>query len=415
MNITMIKTQKPFEGLFPIDEKTLNAIETDMNLNGFDESAPIILWNDIIIDGHTRFLAAKNIGLEDVPVYTYNFDNETTALEYAIHNQRDRRNLTDGDILRCVEVVDNRKEVRGRTKEEKENRIINVNNSTPSHIRTAEIIGISPSTVQKTRTILDYADEETKRYVLDGTKSIHRAAQETQQKRKEQTPSENPTFNKTNDSIEWALWTWNPVTGCKHGCQYCYARDIANRFYKEKFEPTFRPERLAAPKNTKVPKDATTGEKNVFVVSMGDLFGNWVPEDWIEQILNSAKTNPQWNFLFLTKNPIRLLEFKFPSNSWVGTTIDTQARVQNAMDVFSKLKAPVKFFSCEPLQEELTFKSLKMIDWIIIGGKSKSSGEPAEQPKWEWVEKLQFQARKDNVKIYFKPNLQTRPKEYPEL
>ena len=31
---------------------------------------------------------------------------------------------------------------------------------------------------------------------------------------------------------------------------YCYARDIANRFYPEKFEPTFHPERLAAPQNT---------------------------------------------------------------------------------------------------------------------------------------------------------------------
>ena len=23
---------------------------------------------------------------------------------------------------------------------------------------------------------------------------------------------------------------WNPVTGCLHGCEYCYARGIANRF-----------------------------------------------------------------------------------------------------------------------------------------------------------------------------------------
>lgn len=30
--------------------------------------------------------------------------------------------------------------------------------------------------------------------------------------------------------IEWATMTWNPVTGCKHGCEYCYARRIARRF-----------------------------------------------------------------------------------------------------------------------------------------------------------------------------------------
>jgi hypothetical protein len=40
------------------------------------------------------------------------------------------------------------------------------------------------------------------------------------------------TFNKQdNTSIEWAQWSWNPLTGCKHDCPYCYARDIAKRFY----------------------------------------------------------------------------------------------------------------------------------------------------------------------------------------
>ena len=30
--------------------------------------------------------------------------------------------------------------------------------------------------------------------------------------------------------IDWADASWNPVTGCKHGCEYCYARGIARRF-----------------------------------------------------------------------------------------------------------------------------------------------------------------------------------------
>jgi len=40
-----------------------------------------------------------------------------------------------------------------------------------------------------------------------------------------------------NDDIEWAKYSWNPVTGCLHNCPYCYARDIAERFYQQKFEP----------------------------------------------------------------------------------------------------------------------------------------------------------------------------------
>jgi hypothetical protein len=37
-----------------------------------------------------------------------------------------------------------------------------------------------------------------------------------------------PRFNKQeNKDIDWAMWSFNPITGCKHNCPYCYARDIA--------------------------------------------------------------------------------------------------------------------------------------------------------------------------------------------
>lgn len=95
-------------------------------------------------------------------------------------------------------------------------------------------------------------------------------------------------FNRTNEMVDWASWTWNPVTGCEHDCPYCYARDIAeNGLYKEGFLPTFRPERLKAPQYTKVPAAAAhdIGERNVFVCSMGDLFGKWVPQEWINAVM----------------------------------------------------------------------------------------------------------------------------------
>jgi ParB-like chromosome segregation protein Spo0J len=66
-------------------------------------------------------------------------------------------------------------------------------------------------------------------------------------------------FNKQDtDHIEWAQWSWNPVTGCKHDCSYCYARDIAVRFYPHGFAPAFLPYRLAAPRSTQVPPEAAT-------------------------------------------------------------------------------------------------------------------------------------------------------------
>lgn len=221
-------------------------------------------------------------------------------------------------------------------------------------------------------------------------------------------------FNKTNDNVEWASWTWNPVVGCNHGCKYCYARDIANRFFGD-FKPRFIPERLNAPKNTKIPKSENPGDRNVFVCSMADLFGEWVPQAWIDSVLAVVKEHPEWNFIFLTKNPERLVGTDFSDNCWVGTTVDTQKRVERAEKAFCNVKAKVKFLSCEPMLERLNFTSLGMFDWIIVGGQSKNTQCPAFQPEWEWVEFLLKQARFSDCMVYFKPNLMVRPKEYPGI
>jgi protein gp37 len=58
-------------------------------------------------------------------------------------------------------------------------------------------------------------------------------------------------------------------------------------------------------------------------------------------------------------------------------------------------------------------RGLNFFDWVIIGGRSASSGAPAFQPEWEWVESLHNAARAAGCKIYWKPNLKTRPTEYP--
>jgi protein gp37 len=228
-------------------------------------------------------------------------------------------------------------------------------------------------------------------------------------------PARAAVFNRTNENVDWAWWTWNPVTGCLHDCVYCYSRDIANRFYPEKFQPTFHPERLTAPHHTPVPPEAETDVRArcVFVCSMADLFGKWVPDEWIDAVLVEVRAAPQWNFLFLTKFPQRLAEIPWPENAWVGTTVDAQYRVEIAEKAFRKVEASVKWLSCEPLRERLTFTSLDMFDWVVLGGQSASSQAPAFQPPWEWVAHLMQQAWAAGCLLYWKPNILTRPQEYP--
>jgi protein gp37 len=219
------------------------------------------------------------------------------------------------------------------------------------------------------------------------------------------------------NSIEWALWSWNPVTGCEHNCPYCYARDIAIRFFPPKFEPALWPGRLKAPQNTPFPEEkaaAWMGHKNVFVCSIADLFGRWVPKEWIEAVLAECRAAPRWNFLFLTKFPIGMAEFDFPDNAWVGTTVDCQARVANAERAFRKVKAGVKWLSCEPLLGPLRFNDLSAFQWIVLGGASKSSGTPEWHPPRRWVRELEDEADRLSIPFYEKSNLSSgRVRGYP--
>lgn len=219
----------------------------------------------------------------------------------------------------------------------------------------------------------------------------------------------------SNDLIDWAQWSWNPVSGCLHECSYCYARDIANRFYDHKFEPTLHPDRLFAPRFTRVPAKAADDVryKNVFTGSMADLFGRWVPAEWIEAVLKEAREAPQWNFLFLTKFPQRMSEFKIPRNAWMGTTVDCQARVANAERAFEKVRCDVRWLSVEPMVEPLTFQRLDLFDWIVIGGASASTQTPEWHPPLAWVEALEAQADAAGCRVYRKPNLFAPRREMP--
>jgi len=229
-------------------------------------------------------------------------------------------------------------------------------------------------------------------------------------------------FNPQGDNvgIEWALWSWNPVTGCLHNCPYCYARDIATTgqtagAFPNGFAPTFVPSRLAAPRNTTFPRAKAAewmGHKNVFVCSMADLFGRWVPKEWINAVLKATADAPRWNFLFLTKFPQRMAEFTFPDNAWVGTTVDCQARVANAEKAFRKIRAGVKWLSCEPLIEPLRFADIGAFDWLVIGGASRSHQTPEWRPPRSWVNDIEAAADAVGVRVYEKDNLLERRREY---
>ncbi|MEI6135606.1 MAG: DUF5131 family protein [Desulfomonile sp.] len=433
-SVKNIERHPDIKTLFAINPVILEKVQTSMSRRGFDEEHPIILGdikgeaNVCVVDGHTRLSAAVNLGLTEIPVVIKAFDSLLDAVHYAVQAQANRRNLTDGELLRVIETVDRLKE-RGGGRDvetgkysERPKASDEAKGDGKSASQTAKTVGTSRAKVEKARAINKDADEETIAAVTSGEKSLNKAYQETQEKKKHVGgESAKHKFNDTNDMVEWANWTWNPITGCKHGCSYCYARDTYNRFKKPEDnafeEPKFHEYRLQGPYNTKIPPNRIDDPKItlVFVGSMTDMFGNWVPKDQIQKVLDVCEKTPQWTYILLTKNPKRYAQFKFPANCWAGATVDTQARVEDARLGLTPCDAPIRFVSCEPLKGPIIFPENMPLDWLIIGGQSESSGEPAFQPEWEWVESLLTQAKKLNTEVYFKPNLTVRPKQYPAM
>lgn len=219
--------------------------------------------------------------------------------------------------------------------------------------------------------------------------------------------SDSRFISQKTSSIEWADWSWNPVTGCLHTCSYCYARDIANRFYPQGFVPTFHPDRLKAPFNMTPPQEADTflQAKNVFTCSMADLFGKWVPSEWIVEVLDTISQAPGWNFLFLTKFPLRLSEFDIPDNAWIGASVDRIARVKPTEKAFREVQAKIKWVSVEPMLEPILFNEIELFDWIVIGGASASTKTPSWVPPTPWVSELITQAKTNGLMVYQKTNL----------
>lgn len=226
-------------------------------------------------------------------------------------------------------------------------------------------------------------------------------------------------FNATNDNIDWADWSWNPVTGCDHGCEFCYAREIAHAdkmapFYPFQFKPAFHEYRLAAPANTKRPDASDDPRKGrVFVCSMADLFGRWVPDEWIEKVFDACLGSPEWEYLFLTKYPARYGKLPRLIRAWYGASVIRQAdvpRVEKAMKGLTVGERAVKWISLEPMLEPVRFGDLSWCDLVVVGGQTSTRQPeagfvPEFAPDFDWVFDVVAQCRAAGVPYYLKANL----------
>lgn len=247
--------------------------------------------------------------------------------------------------------------------------------------------------------------------------------------------------------IDWCDASWNPVTGCLHGCKYCYARRIAERFegwtpteqqkafndfvnkecggadrhvfehrpvkvcndgvqraapYPFGFAPTFHRYRLNEPQKWKKPR-------NIFVCSMADLFGDWVPDEWIQEVYEACGKATQHRYLFLTKNPERGMELFSKKiappigTDWLmGYTLDGTQK-----DEYPRVGGLKSFISIEPLLKPLSPFWETVIPgqaWIIIGAET-GNRKGKVVPKKAWIDRIVTLARAGKVPVFMKESL----------
>ncbi|GHU51693.1 hypothetical protein AGMMS49975_05950 [Clostridia bacterium] len=263
-----------------------------------------------------------------------------------------------------------------------------------------------------------------------------------------------------NTKIDWADATWNPVTGCNHDCQYCYARGIAKRFagfesrsggeiipngkgvarlsgnrelvkvtdsiyatthgeplhvfgrqpqkrtkngswqkavYPYGFEPTLHRY------NLDVVKAVGRKPKTVFVCSMADLFGEWVQIDWIKAVFDACQNAPQHRYLFFTKNPARF-----------NSLYDEMPKGENFYYGYSKAQGEIQgfrtdinsFVSIEPLLGEVSISPLAHLNWIIVGAET-GNRKGKITPKREWLDEILAYSEQTDTPVFMKDSLLT--------
>lgn len=476
----------PFADAFPLVEgEEFEELASDIKRNGLRE--PILLNHDktILIDGRNRYRACEASGADPVYETLPERYTETMILDLIVSKNLARRHMNAGQKAfigaeyeeRYAEAIKAEESRRKATAigDRNSHHSNALSTRTPadrqesryereSTTRAAQITGSSGRSVARAKAIeRDAPDLAAK--VRAGELALDAADKQRRERvrhmpRPEPAPKPGPvmltlrthdgreflypkpagkvTFTQqTGEGISWAKWSWNPVTGCLHGCDYCYARAIAARFpdgFPAGFTPLFHEERLEAPANTTIPAEHRKEEtpcdpygcpyKRVFVCSMADLYGRWVPDDWINRVHASMLASPRWQYILLTKFPGRYPGLKLPPSAWVGTSVDEQKRVRIAEDAFRKINGvKVKWLSLEPLREPLEFTDLSMFDWVVIGAQTATvqpdGPVPAFAPPFEWVARIVAQAREAGCKVHLKPNLvngkpgMQLPDEYP--
>ena len=256
-----------------------------------------------------------------------------------------------------------------------------------------------------------------------------------------------------NSKIEWTEHTFNPWMGCTKvsgACKHCYAETLMDtRWGKVQWGPKGSRVRTSDA-NWRKPltwdrKAESEGRRmRVFCASLADVFEGAdtmpagsvaVVEEARRDLWALIEATPHLDWLLLTKRPenvrgmvpdywvatkedvgcgwTRDVQPEWPSNAWIGTTIEDQQSADERIPHLLKIPARVRFLSCEPLLGSVdlagwlgTIRPIlthlptrEGLRWVIAGGESGPGARPSHP---DWFRSLRDQCQEAEVPFFFK-------------
>ena len=146
------------EALFPTNE-VAPLLSERIAVDGFDPHRPIDAWKDgagrgrhVVLEGHTRLQAAKDAGVDRIPVVLRSFSSAEEALLWAADQQAHRRNLgREAMAVSIIRALARRRAHRAHSAQE-----------------MADRYGVSKPTIDRARALVERGRELDIAAVLDG-------------------------------------------------------------------------------------------------------------------------------------------------------------------------------------------------------------------------------------------------------
>lgn len=156
-----------FKMLLQMDSSVVESMTESMKTEGFKPGHEIHIWirngQYVLIDGHTRLKVWSSLGNTTIPCIIHHFENQEEARNFALAEQKNRRNMSQDALLQAIAAYDFTKG-KGNTSGEKG--------------KASEIIGkklgVSAKTVEKARVVLREATDEQKEAISKNELSINK-------------------------------------------------------------------------------------------------------------------------------------------------------------------------------------------------------------------------------------------------